>query len=469
MHDGDETRPATDQMAVRLDELEREVARLTEGDAGSLARRVRELEAQVDELTAPLAPAPRRSPLSGARPTRTTNARSRPPAARPGAAQPGPSRPQAPSSPADVPVDRRRVLGRAGTAALGAVLGGTALSVANASPASAATGTFDSDDGTPALTATNTGSGSAILATTTGTASNTAVEIHSAGTGISIVATGNGSALDITQESVSQGFAVSVDATETAVGVFSSGRQYGVLGLAEDPSGFAIGGWASGAAAGVEGFGSEGSDGGQFTSNLGFGVVAAGGRAQLLLHGPPGDEPSMAPPGTRTDEHIAGELYLDDTQSLWLCTAAGTPGTWVRITGAGTAGPLSMLPAPVRVYDTRPGAAPTGVGPKTPLATAVPRTGIALTANGSTVAADATAAIVSITVTNTTGGSPAGPAYLGIYADGASYAGTSNLNWTAPGSTIAVTTTTAVGPGATIAAFASHPTDLIIDVIAYYR
>jgi hypothetical protein len=177
----------------------------------------------------------------------------------------------------------------------------------------------------------------------------------------------------------------------------------------------------------------------------------------------------MAPPRTRADDHIAGEIYFDDDQSLWLCTAPGTPGTWVRITGTGSAGALQVLPSPVRVYDTRPGAPPTTVGPKTPLATGVPRGDIALGTNGSTVPTDATAAIISVTVTNTTGGSPSGPAYLGLYANGASYTGTSNINWTSPGSTIAVTTTTALGAGATIAAFASHPTDLIIDVIAYHR
>jgi hypothetical protein len=438
MHDDGEsatTRSDSDTMARRLGELEREVARLTQGDAGSLARRVQELEAQLQELTAPLPTTVGRATASASlptAPTRATPPRSGSvPTPATGIAAPPTSEPPQPS---DAPVDRRRLIGRAGTVALGAVLGGTAISVASASPAAAASGTFDSSTSEPALTATTSGTGPAIRAVST--ASAAALVVEGAATFDDEVRIG------MSDSAPKPGIALWTEGT--GAGVFASGAAWGVHGASE----------------GVGVFGHGGN---------GYGMLAAGAAAQLLLSGPGSGYPDMVPPRTRTDEHEAGEIYLDDAQSLWLCTAAGTPGTWVRITGAGTAGPLSMLPAPVRVYDTRPGAAPTAVGPKTPLATAVPRTGIALTANGSTVPTDATAAIVSITVTNTTGGSPAGPAYLGLYADGASYAGTSNLNWTAPGSTIAVTTTTAVGPGATIAAFASHPTDLIIDVIAYHR
>jgi hypothetical protein len=273
--------------------------------------------------------------------------------------------------------------------------------------------------------------------------------------------------LDITAQGTAVGSAVRVSGG--VAGIISAGSETGVLGLGGGgATGYGVAGWAEGSEAGVQGMARGTSDGGHFSSEERIGLVTIGGQAQLALSRP-GFDLAMVPPRTRTDAHIAGEVYLDDDQSLWLCTADGNPGAWVRITGSGAAGALQMLPSPVRVYDTRPGAPPTGVGPKTPLATGTPRTGIALGANSSTVPTDATAAIVSVTVTNTTGGSPGGPAYLGLYANGATYTGTSNLNWTSPGSTIAVTTTTALGPGATIAAFASHPTDLIIDVIAYYQ
>jgi hypothetical protein len=462
-------RGSAEPLADRVRELEAEVDRLAaRPDPDVLARRVADLEALVARLTgsatgdlraAGEAPTTHgRTPMAGS----TADA--------PGDAMHGRPHDAADGRPGPTTVDRRRLIGRAGTAVLGAAVGGAAMVLADASPAAAVTGSFDSAAaGTPALTATNTGGGSAIRATGVSGASAATVVVEAT----------QGTALRIASADISPAVTVShtgpgivslgVEAPEVSTAIYGVGEIHGVLGRSSGSiGGFGIAGESVEGIAGVGGTGQGKAAGGAFASYSSIGVLAVGAQAQLSLRGPSVDIP-MAPPRSTSIAHIAGEIYLDDAQSLWLCTAAGTPGTWVRITGAGTAGPLSMLPAPVRVYDTRPGAAPTGVGPKTPHATAVPRTGIALTANGSTVPTDATAAIVSITVTNTTGGSPAGPAYLGIYANGASYAGTSNLNWTAPSSTIAVTTTTAVGPGATIAAFASHPTDLIIDVIAYHR
>src|SRR4051794_40560320 len=75
-----------------------------------------------------------------------------------------------PVASADGRIDRRHLLGRAGTAAVGAVLGGAAATIATATPAAAATGTFDSTDGTTALTASNTGGGRALALSANGPA-----------------------------------------------------------------------------------------------------------------------------------------------------------------------------------------------------------------------------------------------------------------------------------------------------------
>ena len=133
-----------------------------------------------------------------------------------------------------------------------------------------------------------------------------------------------------------------------------------------------------------------------------------------------------------------------------------------------TTGALTVLPSPVRVYDSRPGQPPF-VAPQTKLPANTPRTGITLTAASSGIPTDATAAIVTATIANTGGGSPAIPGFLTLYASGIPTPTTSTLNWTTPNAVIATTTTVALGPNATIAANANYATDLIIDAIAYYR
>jgi hypothetical protein len=79
-----------------------------------------------------------------------------------------PAPPAAPTtvSPIDPPdiatpatVDRRRLLGKAGAAAVGAMLGGAVAAVSTAGPAAAATGSFDSSTSDPALTAISTDRG----------------------------------------------------------------------------------------------------------------------------------------------------------------------------------------------------------------------------------------------------------------------------------------------------------------------
>jgi hypothetical protein len=86
-------------------------------------------------------------------------------------------------------------------------------------------------------------------------------------------------------------------------------------------------------------------------SDAGAGGAFSGGRVPLYLQ-PAGS--AGAPGGF----HVAGDVYLDSTATLWLCTHDGTPGTWVRMAAVpnGTlGGAVNLLPAAIRLLDTRGG------------------------------------------------------------------------------------------------------------------
>jgi hypothetical protein len=170
---------------------------------------------------------------------------------------------------------------------------------------------------------------------------------------------------------------------------------------------------------------------------------------------------------------LAGVLYVDGTGTWWISVAgsdsAASAAVWRSIGGPTSAGQLNLLPAPRRAYDSRPGGSPTPGGNGALLAggsRAINLTqGTANGVLGAAVPAGASAALISLTVTRTVGGG-----YLGVFSNAVAYPGNSNVNWTASGQDVAVTTVTAVdaagacrvqnGPGAT--------TDLVIDVIGYY-
>ncbi|WP_334141295.1 hypothetical protein [Rhabdothermincola sp.] len=133
-----------------------------------------------------------------------------------------------------------------------------------------------------------------------------------------------------------------------------------------------------------------------------------------------------SPPPSTAYARIAGSIVCDTDGDLWYCVASGTPGTWRKVSGAGTAGALHILPTPVRVYDSRPCYLP-NIGTKAPLPGNTPRP-CDLKANGSGVPAGATAALISLTATNTAGSG----GFLSVYRAGIAWPGTSNLNWSPP-------------------------------------
>jgi len=130
------------------------------------------------------------------------------------------------------------------------------------------------------------------------------------------------------------GFGVAGDTTSSAAtvsdlayaraGVFgrNNGTGAGVLGLSVKGDGDGV--WGNGKV-GVRGTSVNGhglfGDGGS-----GYGGQFKGTRAQLRL------TPTGRIGKPTTGSHQIGELYLDQVGSLFICTAAGTPGTWKKVT-----------------------------------------------------------------------------------------------------------------------------------------
>lgn len=307
--------------------------------------------------------------------------------------------------------DRRQLLRRAGMVAAGAAAGGAAVVLGSAEPAAAAQGTFT---GSPAVIATGTGPGNAIAATSTAL--------------IATVDARNGSGTAI-------------------FGECSGTTGPGVVGSA-------LGG------AGVMG-----------KSASGYGVEAVAdfptAKAHLYLMGPSAEPPTpdgLPVPTGRTDAHRDGEIALDLNRDLWLCTKAGTPGTWRRLGGATTAGALVLLDVPVRIYDSRPGNPPE-VGSKSPMANGAIRT-IDTKANGSGVPAGATAVLANVTVVNTSASG-----FLAAFRAGTSTPKASTINWFTANEIVANTTVVACDANAQISLYVplNSRTDVFVDVIGYYR
>ena len=165
-------------------------------------------------------------------------------------------------------------------------------------------------------------------------------------------------------------------------------------------------------------------------------------------------------PSSPDSHHDQGEISLDSRGDLFLCTAAGTPGTWTRLNHQGAA----FLPNAERAFDSREGRQPIpGGGAKGILTKGGTRTIDLTVATG--LPPEARAAIINLTVTDT-----AGPGYLSVFSGDASLSGTptfSHVNWTTSGQTIANTTTVTVTDGK-IGVYASGSTHAIIDVIGWY-
>lgn len=168
-------------------------------------------------------------------------------------------------------------------------------------------------------------------------------------------------------------------------------------------------------------------------------------------------------PTADTSAHAAGDLVEDSAGQLWVCVGGGTPGQWRKLAGPATAGALHILPTPVRVYDSRTGTTPS-IGPKTPLAAGSTRT-VDLTANSSGVPAGATAAMVTLLIAN----AAAGNANFTIWKNGATRPQSNTMVWGGSVGRFSTSALTALDAAGKVQVSCSVQTDVIIDVVSYYR
>jgi hypothetical protein len=182
-------------------------------------------------------------------------------------------------------------------------------------------------------------------------------------------------------------------------------------------------------------------------NKTGIGLFAHGGRAPLLL------DPAPSAGAPTSGDHRRGELFMDSTGSLWICTTDGTPGSWVRNTTGGDGSTVTVL-APSRILDTR-SATPVGAGSANERVVQV--TGLA--------GIPATAAGVALNLTITQPSADGG--FVTLYPDGTSRPTASNINFN-HGQTIANFALVKLGTGGRIRIYnQSGTTDVLLDVAGY--
>lgn len=193
-------------------------------------------------------------------------------------------------------------------------------------------------------------------------------------------------------------------------------------------------------------------------ASAGTGIEVTGRRATLRLLPATGQ---VAPRGD-TLAHQVGDVVADTSNVLWHCTASGTPGTWRRLSGPGTAGAFTVLAAPVRIYDSRPGTAPT-VGTKAPLEPGASRV-LSASANGSGVPAGASAVLLTILVV----GAAPGDANLTVWADGVARPSANSMVWGGSDGRHSTLALSAVSPARNLRISSSVATDVAVDVVGFY-
>lgn len=341
---------------------------------------------------------------------------------------------------------RRGLFGRAGALAAGAVATGTAAVLADAAPAAAATGSFDTSvAGTPAVTATVIGGV---------TADGVRVSPGTNGTGVNVMGTSTSTKPSVRGVSAPSFFLGDVEPEASIVGLnerqaASGSAACGVVGVADDAQ-FGWGVAGRGNYVGVGGSGATWDFRSARSATIGFPTPTSGAR-----HGPAGDFASNS----------VGDLARDQNGDLWFCTASGSAVTGVfrKVSGPGVAGSLHLLSTPKRVYDSR-------LGGQTPLSNSertinVTTVGVGLPGAGSAsgVPTSATAILVNLTATATVASG-----YLAIWRNGVAWPGHSNLNWSASGTTIANECSSAVTTGA-VRVKAASQAHVILDIIGYFR
>ncbi len=145
------------------------------------------------------------------------------------------------------------------------------------------------------------------------------------------------------------------------------------------------------------------------------------------------------------------------------------PGGAIRSqlsTGPPPAGEAHLLPAPLRAYDSRDADGPIALNTTRTISLASGKD--ATNTSVIAVPAGATAAIVTLTVTDTSNANGPG-GFLKLYnAALGTPPSTSSINWTGAGQNLAVTTQVAVNSAGQVKVTdGANPTNFVIDVIGY--
>ncbi len=198
-----------------------------------------------------------------------------------------------------------------------------------------------------------------------------------------------------------------------------------------------------------------------------YGMLVGGRRAALRIE----RLNLQSPPDQRADSHNEGEILIDDNHDLWFCTATGTPGTWLKLSGRSAAGQFHAID-PARVYDSRyTPAVSVGVGPLAPGEGRLISVSTAYAANSATAVASnlvptgATAIAFNLTIAET---GPSG--YLSVNPGTAVAVTASTINWTAPGTVVANGSVVKIDASRQVKVFcAGSATHAILDVVGFYR
>ncbi len=223
---------------------------------------------------------------------------------------------------------------------------------------------------------------------------------------------------------------------------------YGVFGFASKPDSFGVGGTSS-AGTGVAAVSTTGV------------ALNVGGNGRMVLAS------NLTAGAPTTGARVAGEVVRDGNGDLYICYAAGTPGSWRKLGGGTTAGSLHVI-NPTRVYDSRlgvGGAAITG-GNNRVISVA---NGIDITTGAvnapNIVPAGATAVTYNLTITQATVGG-----FLAVTPGDAPAFAASSINWTAATTDLANASLVKLNATREVKVFAGGggTTQFIIDVTGYY-
>lgn len=194
------------------------------------------------------------------------------------------------------------------------------------------------------------------------------------------------------------------------------------------------------------------------------GIIASGKHAAMQLQpevGEPTDTVRFDWDGLLRMQRLDQESYEG---ALWLCVAAGEPGTWRKVAGYDTAGALHLLPAPARVYDSRPGGPPVEVEKGALPGGGATRT-IDLKVNGSGVPAGATGALITVLVVN----APRGNGNLTLWAAGQPAPEANTMVWGGDAGRFTTLAMSALDDQARVQVATSTRAHLVLDVVGYYR